>query len=467
MTATADIAPPHALEAEQALLGGLMFQNDALASVAGILDAEHFYEPLHRDLYGLIRDRVAEGRLAEPTTLMASLQAHPAFAPMGGLRYLAELVDRCPPPSNAPEYARLIVEAWTRRRACEIGLSLRTLAATEPDPVSLLSATAETIGGLIQGAAPDGQHLVDARQAAGELVDELDEQAASGHSPGLLIGLDCVDKALGGLFPNELIVLGGRPGMGKSALARNIAFAAARRHPGLLFPFFALEMDRRQISRRNLSALSHEISGQGVAYQSMKRGRDLTSEERALLSQAKARVPQNLLLDDTSVLTLDHVRRRLIALSRRGRIGLAVIDYLQIMELPRLGDGMNQTIALGQVTKGLKQLAKQLACPVLLLSQLSRRVEERDNKRPTLADLRESGSIEQDASAVLFTYRDAYYLQREGPRRGTSREDHEMAVHDALRVMEVICAKNREGSVGTTRQRYLAEFDIIENEERY
>ncbi|MGN6063823.1 DnaB-like helicase C-terminal domain-containing protein [Brevundimonas diminuta] len=198
----------------------------------------------------------------------------------------------------------------------------------------------------------------------------------------------------------------------------------------------------------------------------MRRGRDLSSEERAHLEQMGGRIPANFILDDTAVLSLDHVRRRLMSLSRRGRIGLAVIDYLQIMDLPRF-HGMNQTQAIGDVTSGLKQLAKQLACPILLLSQLSRKVEERDNKRPMLSDLRDSGSIEQDASSVLFTYRDAYYLEREGPRKGESVQDHELRLHECMRTMEVICAKSREGPIGTTRQTYIAECDVILNEGRF
>ena len=155
-----------------------------------------------------------------------------------------------------------------------------------------------------------------------------------------------------------------------------------------------------------------------------------------------------------------------MSLSRKGRIGLVVIDYLQIMDMPGIGYGLNMTTALGQITKGLKQLAKQLSCTILLLSQLSRKVEERDNKRPMLSDLRESGSIEQDASSVLFTYREAYYLEREGPKKGETVQDHELALHGCMRTMEVICAKSREGPIGTTRQTYIAECDVVMNEEQ-
>lgn len=457
---------PHNLDAEMGLLGAIMFDNAVYARVSGDLRPEHFFEPYHALLYQLIGEKVSDGRLAEPTTLMGRLATDEAFSRNGGIGYLADLVDRAPPASVAEQYAHPIIEAATRRRMIEIGAALQTMARDpEEQPFVTLSAFGDRLGEIVAGAAPDGHTLVDARQAAEDVVAELDHQAETGHSPGLLIGIECVDDGLGGLFPNELIVLAGRPSMGKTSLARAIAMATARRHPGHIVPFFALEMDRRQLSRRNLSALSFE-AGPSLQYRAMKRGRDLSSEDRAHLSDMGQRVPRNFVLDDTAVLSLDHVRRRLMSLSRRGPIGLAVIDYLQIMDMPRF-QGMNQTQAIGDITRGLKQLAKQLACPILLLSQLSRQVEARDNKRPLLSDLRDSGSIEQDASSVLFTYRDAYYIEREGPKKGESIEEHQMRLAQCGRVMEVICAKSREGPIGTTRQTYYAECDVIQNVERY
>ncbi len=459
--------PPSNLEAEQAILGAVLFDNRTMAALSGTLTGTHFHEPYHGRLFDLMAERIADGRLADPTMLRDKLADDPAFATNGGLRYLADLMDNAPAPHIAGAYAAPILEAAARRRLIEVGAHIATTArATDYDAMTIASEAARELEQVIAGAAPNDGTMIDARDAAAELVNELDHEAEHGVSPGLLTGIDCIDAALGGLFPNELIILGGRPSMGKTALARAIAFAVARRYPDRLVPIFALEMDRRQISRRNLSALSW-VHGRGIQYRDMKRGRDLSSEDRAHLSDMKDRVPRNLILDDTAVLTLDHVRRRLLSLSKRGSIGLVVIDYLQIMDMPNLGAGMNLTTALGLITKGLKQLSKQLGCTILLLSQLSRKVEDRDNKRPTLSDLRESGSIEQDASIVLFAYRDAYYLEREGPRRGQSREEHELALQGSMRTMEVICGKSREGPVGITRQTYYAECDVIQNEDRH
>lgn len=458
---------PTAMDAETSLLGAVLFDNAVLKRLGETVTAEAFSEPYHQRLWAVAVDMIDKGRLAEPTSLAERLKAEDLFQTFGGLRYLADLVSAAPPSITAPDYARRVNDAAQRREIIRIaGEAAQAARDPEQEPFSVITETDGALSALMVAAAPDGHTLIDAREAADDLIRELDQERESGISPGLLIGIDCIDQGLGGLFPNELIILGGRPSMGKTSLARAIAFATARRYPDRLVPFFALEMDRRQISRRNLSALSFE-AGAGIPYRQMKRGRDLASEDRALLSDMGRRIPQNLILDDTAVLSLDHVRRRLLSLSKRGPIGLAVIDYLQIMDLPGVGYGLNMTTALGQVTKGLKQLAKQLQCSILLLSQLSRKVEERDNKRPMLADLRESGSIEQDASSVLFTYREAYYLEREGPRKGETREEHDLKLHGCMRTMEVICAKSREGPIGTTRQTYFAECDVIQNEERY
>lgn len=457
---------PSAVEAETALLGIVLMDNDAMKRIGDVLAPESFYEPYHQRLWAMACDLISQGRLAEPTSLAERLRADDLFQTFGGLRYLADLVHHAPLQATAPDYARRIHDSAQRRMLIEIaaqaGQSARDM---EREPFGIIADTDAALSALMTASAPDGHTLIDAQAAALELVAELDHEAATGFSPGIMTGLDCIDVRLQGLYPNELIILGGRPSMGKTSLARAIAMATARRNPDVLVPFFCLEMDRRQISRRNLSAFSYE-AGVRLQYRSMKRGRDLPAEDRAHLQQMGRQVPTNFVLDDTAVLTLDHIRRRLMSLSRKGRIGLVVIDYLQIMDMPGIGYGLNMTTALGQITKGLKQLAKQLSCTILLLSQLSRKVEERDNKRPMLSDLRESGSIEQDASSVLFTYREAYYLEREGPKKGETVQDHELALHGCMRTMEVICAKSREGPIGTTRQTYIAECDVVMNEDR-
>lgn len=467
MSALAIIASqplPEALDAEQALIGAVLFDNAVLGRLIEPVPVGAFGVPLYARLWELITGLIDRGRLAEPTALDQRLKGLEDYDASGGLSHLALMVERSPVHSQVQEYARRVMEASRRREIIRIaGEAMQAARDPEQDPFSITATTEAAMSALMVAAAPDGHTLVDARDAAGEVVDELDREAETGVSPGIYCGVECIDKALMGLFPNELGVIAGRPSMGKSGLVRAIMMGAARRNPDMLFPFFALEMDRRQMSRRNLSALSHE-HGTGIPYRNMKRGRDLPGEVRAELAEMRGRVPRNFLLDETSLLTLEHVRRRLMALSKRGKIGCAAIDYLQIMDFTAyLRMGVNLTTAIGMVTSGLKQIAKQLGIPIILLSQLSRKCEERDNKRPMLSDLRESGSIEQDASWVLFTYREVYYLEREGPRRGTNREEHELAMAEVHRVMEVIGAKSREGPIGTTKQTYIAECDVIQN----
>jgi len=455
---------PSALEAEHALLGMILFDNAVVKNLGEGVTADAFGEPYHARLWDMATRLIERGRLAEPTALHERLKEDPTYIQAGGLTFLADLVDKAPPSRHAPDYAARVNDAARRREIIRIaGEAAQAARDPEQEPFTVISATDAAMSALLVAAAPDGHTLVDARVAANEVVAEMDHEAENGISPGIYCGLECVDGALMGLFPNELGVVAGRPSMGKSGLVRAIMMGAARKNPDMLFPFFCLEMDKRQMSRRNLSALSYEL-GTGIPYRVMKRGRDLDGEQRAELAAMGARMPANFLLDETSLLTLDHVRRRLLALSKRGKIGAAAIDYLQIMDFTALlRMGVNMTTAIGMVTSGLKQLAKQLGIPLILLSQLSRKCEERDNKRPQLSDLRESGSIEQDASWVLFVYRDAYYLEREGPKRGTTHDEHALQIAGAYRDMEVIGAKSREGPIGTTHQRYIAECDVIEN----
>lgn len=459
---------PSALEAEQFLLGAVLFDNAVVKRLGEPITGDSFGEPYHARLWDMATGLIERGRLAEPTALHERLKEDATYLQYGGLKYLADLVDKAPSSHTAPDYARRVTEAARRREIIRIaGEAAQAARDPEQDPFTVITATDAAMGALMVAAAPDGHTLVAARAAAQDVVRELDHEAETGTSPGVTVGLDCIDESLLGLFPNELLILAGRPSMGKTALARAIAFACARKNPSEKVAFFALEMDRRQVSRRNLSQLTYE-AGHGIAYRDMKRGRDLTGEQRAHLAEASARVPENMILDDTATLSIEHIERRLIALSRKGKVRLAVIDYLQIMDLTDLlRQGVNLTTALGMVTSRLKRLAKQLGMSILLLSQLSRKCEDRDNKRPQLSDLRDSGSIEQDASSVLFTYRDSYYLEREGPKRGQSRDEHDMAIAASHRVMEVICGKSREGPIGITRQIYLAEFDVIENMGRF
>nr|WP_255552798.1 DnaB-like helicase C-terminal domain-containing protein [Brevundimonas sp. BAL450] len=277
-----------------------------------------------------------------------------------------------------------------------------------------------------------------------------------------MTGLRCFDRRLGGLHPGRLLLIGGRPSMGKTGLARAGAVGCARRNSDRTVIFYSQEMDREELDHRSLAQFSFE-EGHGIPYFDMTAPDPLAPDVLDRLDRLRTRAPANLWIDDSPVLTVEYVRRRTLAMVRKRPVAAIFIDYLQIMRRPDSRNS-NDAAVLGQMTAALKQLAREAKCCVVLLSQLSRKVEERENKRPNLSDLRESGAIEQDANHVLFCYRDAYYLEREGPRKGESEAEHSMRLVECEATMEVITAKNRGGPIGTDRQRYLAKYDVVQDE---
>lgn len=460
--ANEQIAGPSNVDAEQALLGALLYDNSAHARLGEYLQAHHFAEPFHQRLFETIETAIRAGQLAEPVLLADQFKTDRSFEELGGIRYLADLVDRAPPGANAPEYARSIFEAAIRRDVllvCHEGAK----AAADYDGGSafdVVSLIRQQLEHVENAAAPEDASMVDAPVAAAQAVAAMQEMASQGRPRGKMTGLRCIDRRLNGLKPGAKIVIGGRPGMGKTALARAIAHGAAVQNPRELFLFLGIEMGPEEMMQRELSALSHEFAD-GVEYRSMGSGA-LTPMDFMNIDEAVRRVPPNLILDDCHALSVDDVRRKVWSLGRRGRVGAVFIDYLQLMRRPP-AMGRNEASVLAEMTQGLKQIARQAGITIVLLSQLNRAVENRDDKRPQLNDLRESGSIEQDADAVLFPFREFYYVQKAEPKE-SDREKHlewEMRCQDLRRRLDVICAKQRMGPEGTDRQQYFAEFDFI------
>lgn len=454
------------LAQEQALLGIMLYQNQALTGLGGMIDARHFWEPVHQRLFAAIKGEIDAGRLADGMLIAERMGEDPAFAAIGGAAYLFDLVDHAPPVSTARDYARSVFEAALRRdvvKVCdEAALTVRKETTT---PVfDLISAVRRQLEQVEQDAAPEDASMISAPDAAQGAIVNMRERASHGRPRGCMTGLRCIDRRLNGLKPGALIVLGGRPAMGKTGLARAIAHGAATRNPEKEFLFLGIEMGPEEMMQREISSLTYE-AGEGVEYRAMDSGA-LTPLDFMNIDSAHARVPRNLLLVDCPALSVDDVDRRIWALSRRGRVGAVFIDYLQIMRRPA-AQGRNEATVLGEITGRLKQTARRAGVAIVLLSQLSRAVESRDDKRPMLSDLRESGSIEQDADAVLFPYRPHYYLQKsppKGPQNSAAYLDWEVACQDSRRRMEVICAKQRGGAEGTDVQRYFAEFDHVEDD---
>lgn len=459
VTPVASLALPVNIDAEQALIGCAIYDNRAFGGLDETLKPEHFFEPFHQRVWAAMAERASAGRSVELPWLLECFATDPAFQGLGAA-YFAQLIDVAPPAASAATLAETIISTHRRRQVIELGEEMCFEARQgDTSPYDVICEAERRLSRLVQDAAPPSVNMIDARSSVLSTLGEIRQEAQQGRSKGYMTGLRCFDRRLRGLRPGWLVVVAGRPSMGKTALARAAALGAAQRTKDQVV-FFALEMARRELDERTLSQLSHQ-AGEGIAYKDMN-GDTLPPEDLSYLDKLAQRVPTNFIIDDSPVLSVSYVRRRVLALKRRAPVAAVFIDYLQIMDRPD-AKGRNEASVIGEMTKSLKQLAREAQTCVVLLSQINRGVESRDDKRPQLSDLRESGAIEQDANAVLFPYREVYYLERSEPKDPNKRTDWEMACAEAHRKMDVIAAKVRQGAVGTDHQTYFAEYDHIED----
>jgi len=436
---------PHNLEAEQALLGSLMFDNAVFERLSDRLRGSHFYEPFHQRLFDAVEDHIRQGLLAEPTILMERFKQDPAFQEFGGLRYLADLVDRAPPAANAPDYARVVYDLALRRDLIRIGGEIIKEAPNPETPADEQIEQAEqTLYSLAETGKPSSGFVSFSHALSGAVEMAGEAYQREGKLAGLATRLDDLDQKLGGLHPSDLLILAGRPSMGKTALATNIAFNVARNYrweptpdggrktvDGGVVAFYSLEMSAEQLAMRILADAS------GVSSDKLRKGEIGESP---------------LYIDATGGLSISKLAARARRLKRMEHgLDLIVVDYLQLVTTGE-NSQKNRVQEVSEITGGLKALAKELNVPIIALSQLSRQVEQRDDKRPQLSDLRESGSIEQDADCVMFVYRESYYLGRAEPREGTEehlkwQEDMDRLQHQA----EVVIGKQRHGPIGIVK----------------
>ncbi|MGE5502399.1 MAG: replicative DNA helicase [Ignavibacteriales bacterium] len=467
-------ALPSNIEAEQALLGALLYDNAAYERILDKLQSGHFYEPFHQRLFSALETHIRKGQLAEPILLADEFKRDPAFEELGGLRYLADLVDRAPPAANAPDYARVIYDLALRRELIRIGGEISSEAQTgDPDKTArdqIEQAEQQLYTLAESGTASTGfVPFVEALRGAVEMAAEA--YSRDGGLAGLSTGLVDLDQKLGGLHPSDLIILAGRPSMGKTALATNIAFHVARHYAwepqpdgtrktvnGGVVAFFSLEMSAEQLSMRLLADVS------GVSSDRLRKG-EIDASEFGRVRDAAIEIQESpLFIDATGGLSISKLAARARRLKRSAGLDLIVVDYLQLVTG---GDGKgneNRVQEVSMITQGLKALAKELSVPVIALSQLSRQVENRDDKRPQLSDLRESGSIEQDADVVMFVFREAYYLGRSEPREGTPEHLTWQEEMDRIaNVAEVIIGKQRHGPIGTVKLHFNADLTKFGN----
>lgn len=440
------------LDAELLLIGALLEEN-SLSEKLSYVSPDFFYDAWHGKVWETAIQLIRGGDHANAVSVTEALGA-----PKEDLRMLLDLGANAYP-AAAKTHADIVVNAARLRHVAHLADELRMAARNGADAYNLISNAERDFSRLVQEAAPAATNLIDARSSAFVTLDEIDREAQEGRAKGYMTGLRCFDRRMRGLRPGWLVVVAGRPSMGKTALARAAAMGTAQRTKHQVV-FFALEMARRELDERTLSQMSHQ-AGEGIAYKDMN-GDTLQPSDRAFLRDIAHKVPSNFIIDDSPVLSVDYVRRRVLAMKQRGPIAAVFIDYLQIMDRPD-GKGRNEASVIGEMTKGLKQLAREAETCIVLLSQINRGVEQRDDKRPQLSDLRESGAIEQDANAVLFPYREVYYLERNEPKEASKREAWELECAMQARNMVVYAAKVRQGSVGKDEQVYYAEFDHIED----
>ncbi|MDP4725415.1 MAG: replicative DNA helicase [Alphaproteobacteria bacterium] len=445
---------PYNIEAEQALLGALILNNGTFEHISDFLRADHFSQKVHGVIFSAIAHSLERGRIADPITLKDVLNNDAEFLELGGYQYLVDLSDSVYSLVSVADYGRLIYDMYMRRQLIAIGhetivdarmLDGERVATNVIEDAERRLYNLATIGNSGQGAVSFGHALAQAITTA-EGAFKRDS-----HVVGVTSGFTDMDKWLGGLHPSDLLILAGRPSMGKTALATNIAFNAAKgfienNKDGAPVLFFSLEMSSEQLANRILSSES------GVSSDLIRRGAIRADDFPKLVDVSRRLGEVPLFIDDTPALTVTAVRNRARRLQRQHGIGMIVIDYLQLLSGSSKSSDGNRVQEISEITRSLKALAKELNVPVLALSQLSRAVEQRDDKRPQLSDLRESGSIEQDSDVVMFVYREEYYEGRKEPTPGTDKhiewQTNMSKVHNKA---EVIIAKQRHGPIGTVR----------------
>jgi replicative DNA helicase len=459
---------PHNIEAEQALLGAILVNNEALYRVSDFLEPVHFFEPMHQNIFQLSRDLVRAGKIATPVTLKTFLDA---TIDIGGLtvsQYLARLAAEATTIINAEDYGRTVYDLAIRRALITVGEDVVNVAFDAPvdfSPRDQIEDAERRLYELAETGRYDGgfQRFAQALTTAVDMAAHAYER--DGKLSGLATGLDDLDRMMGGLQPSDLVILAGRPGMGKTALATNVGYNVAKAWRGEVKPdghtvtvnggivgFFSLEMSAEQLATRIIAEQtgipSNQIRRGNIGEGDFERIKDYSIELQHL----------PLYVDETGGLSVAQLAARARRLKRQRGLDLLIVDYLQLLQGSTKRSSENRVQEITEITTKLKALAKELNVPILALSQLSRQVESRDDKRPQLSDLRESGSIEQDADVVLFVYREEYYHLMRKPLEGNREKFAEwLAESDKVHgKAEVIIGKQRHGPTGTVELQFDA-----------
>lgn len=461
-TATLTRSAPHNVEAERQLLGAMLMNNETFFRVSDFLEPQHFFIEQHKAIYEKIGQLIRGGKVASPITLKTFYPADYQIAEMPVTQYLLRLAAEATTIINAEDYGRIIHDLAVRRDLIRIGEDMVNIAFDAPIDMPP-RAQIEDAERRLFSIAESGRYEGGFHTFSDALREAIDMAAAAyqrdGHLSGIATGLNDLDKTMGGLQRSDLIILAARPAMGKTSLVTNIAFNVANAYEaaeqpdgslktvnGGIVGFFSLEMSSEQLATRILAEQA-EVSSSDI-----RRGNIDENQFAKLAAVAQRMQTLPLYIDHTGGISIAQLSARARRLKRQRGLDVVIVDYLQLLSGSSKSASAGRVQEITEITTGLKALAKELAVPIIALSQLSRQVESRDDKRPQLSDLRESGSIEQDADVVMFIYRDEYYMQSRMPKEGTEEFFKWQAEMDRVTgKAEVIIGKQRHGPTGTVQ----------------
>ncbi len=443
---------PSNLEAEQALLGSILVNNDIIDEIANIINPTSFFDPAHTKIYEVIETLNNKGMIANPITLKNYFEKDNMLDEVGGTEYLVKLTRFSASAKQSIDYAKIIHEMYLRRELVLISdnLSSDTFNTKELNAEKIIENTEKSLFDLAERGS-FSQSFLKFNQALDQTIEMATQAMKSDRGiVGVPTGLSDLDEKLGGLHKSDLVIIAGRPSMGKTALATNIAYHAAQnimsKQEKSSVAFFSLEMSSEQLSTRILSEQAK------IKSDDIRRGKVTEEEINRYIETSRNIYNLPLFIDETPAITIATLSNRARRIKRLFGVSLIVVDYIQLMRSNSNKKNEGRVQEISEITQGLKALAKELGVPILALSQLSRAVEQRDDKQPQLADLRESGSIEQDADVVMFVYREAYYLERKEPKLGSiEHAEWRSKMNDVHGLADIILGKQRHGPTGVVK----------------
>ena len=456
---TGEIKLPSNLEAEQALIGSVMVNNDIIDEISNIINSNKFFDPAHKKIYEVIETLNNKGMIANPITLKNYFEKDENLKEVGGVEYLVKLTRFSSSSRQAIDYAKVIHEMYVKRELIDISSNISEESFGADDDKTAENIIEEAEQSLFQLAERGNfsQSYMKFNQALDQTIEMATLAMKSDQGlVGVPTGLTDLDEKLGGLHKSDLVIIAGRPSMGKTALATNIAYYAAKKihdnNEKTSVAFFSLEMSSEQLSTRILSEQTR------IQSSDIRRGKATEEQLNRYIEASRDIYDIPLFIDETPAITISALSNRARRMKRLFGLSLIVVDYIQLMRTSsNRMDGRVQEIS--EITQGLKALAKELSVPVLALSQLSRAVEQRDDKIPQLSDLRESGSIEQDADVVMFVYREQYYLERKQPKLGSiEHAEWQSKMNDILGLADIIIGKQRHGPTGNVQVEFEGQY---------